>query len=198
MRVRGGQEHPFAHAVSEVLAPTPVTLAVTAAVAITSSPGLALGLGWTALAWLFAGLIPYAVVLLGVRRGHLSGRHIPERSQRLLPMALAGVSVAVGIVLLVLLGAPRDLVALLVSQVAGVAVGLAVTARWKASIHTAGVAGSAAVLVILFGAVGLVAVPAVVLVAWSRVTLGAHTWAQVCAGAALGVLVGGGVFALVS
>ncbi len=192
----GGPEHRFAYVVSEVLAPTPVTLVVTAAVAITSSPDLVAGLGWTALACLFAGVIPYAVVLLGVRRGQLSGRHIPERGQRLVPMALAGASLVVGIVLLIVLGAPRDLVALLLSQAAGVLVGLAVTARWKASIHTAGVAGSAAVLVILLGSAGLVAGLAVVLVAWSRVTLGAHTWAQVCAGAALGAVVGGGVFAL--
>ena len=185
-----------AHAVSEVLAPTPVTLAVTAIVALTSSPNLAIGVLWTALAGLFAGLIPYAVVVLGVRRGDLSGRHIPDRGQRLVPMALAGVSLVVGIVLLVLLGAPRNLVALLLSQVAGVAVGLAVTARWKASIHTAGVAGAVTVLVILFGWTAAVAAPAVPLVAWSRVQLGAHSWSQVVAGAALGVVVGGGVFAL--
>ncbi|MGV1028927.1 MAG: hypothetical protein ACOYBU_10505 [Dermatophilaceae bacterium] len=194
--MRGGQRGSFASVVSEVLAPTPVTLVVTAIVALSSSPELLAGLVWTALAWLFAGLIPYAVVLVGVRRGQLSGRHIPDRRQRLVPMALAGASLLVGMVLLVLVGASRDVVALLLSQVAGVAVGLAVTSRWKASIHMAGVAGAVTVLVVMFGTPALVAVPALALVGWSRVALGAHTWAQVCAGGLLGVVVGGGVFAL--
>lgn len=188
----------IADAVSEVLAPTPVTLVLTAAVALASSPDLASGLVWTLLAGLFAGVLPYAVVLVGVRRGHLGGRHIPDRAERLVPTALAGVSVGVGIAVLVRLGAPRDVVALLTSQIAGAAVGLAVTARWKVSIHTAGIAGAVAVLGVMYGWVAVLAgIPIVGLVAWSRVVLGAHTRAQVLVGGLLGATVGGAVFAVV-
>jgi membrane-associated phospholipid phosphatase len=185
------------NAVSEVLAPTPVTLALTATIALASAPDLLSGVLWTVLAGLFAGVIPYAVVLVGFRRGRLGGRHIPDRAERLVPTALAGVSVGVGIAVLDRLGAPRDVVALLASQVAGAVVGLAVTAFWKVSIHTAAVAGSVAVLAVRFGWPALAGIPVVALVAWSRVTLGAHTWAQVLVGASLGGVVGGGVFALV-
>lgn len=184
------------NAVSEVLAPTPVTLALTATIALASSPDLLAGLMWTLLAGLFGGVLPYAVVLVGVRRGRLGGRHVPDRAERLVPTALAGVSVGVGIAVLTRLGAPRDVVALLASQVAGAVVGLAVTAFWKVSIHTAGIAGTVAVLTIRFGWPALAGIPVVALVAWSRVALGAHTVAQVLAGGLLGAAVGGVVFAL--
>jgi membrane-associated phospholipid phosphatase len=188
----------IAYAVGEVLAPTPVTLALTATVALGATPDLVSGLAWTLLAGLFAGVLPYAVVLVGVRRGRLGGRHIPDRAERLVPTALAGVSVAVGIAVLARLGAPREVVALLASQVVGAVVGLAVTALWKVSVHTAGIAGAVAVLAVLYGwPAALAGTPVVALVAWSRVVLEAHTWAQVLTGAALGAAVGGAVFALV-
>lgn len=188
----------IAYAAGEVLAPTPVTLALTATVALAASPDLVSGLAWTLLPGLFAGVLPYAVVLVGVRRGRLGGRHIPDRAERLVPTALAGVSVGVGLAVMVRLGAPREVVALLASQVVGAVVGLAVTARWKVSIHTAGIAGAVAVLAVLYGWPAVLAgIPVVALVAWSRVTLEAHTWAQVLVGAVLGAAVGGAVFALV-
>jgi hypothetical protein len=93
------------------------------------------------------------------------------------------------------LDAPREVYALVVAMVAGVAVALAISLFWKISIHTACVAGSVAVLTIVLGG-AFVALGAVVLaVGWARVTLRDHTAAQVTAGALVGAAVGASVMA---
>jgi membrane-associated phospholipid phosphatase len=70
------------------------------------------------------------------------------------------------------------------------------TLWWKVSLHTAAASGTAAILVLSFGPLFILALPPIVLVAWSRIRLGDHTPAQTLAGAALGGLVATAVFIL--
>jgi membrane-associated phospholipid phosphatase len=106
------------------------------------------------------------------------------------------VSVLLGIGVLVLGQAPRDLVALVAAMAVGLAASLLVTLAWKISIHVAVVAGAVTILTLVFGAAALMLAPLVVLVGWARVALHDHTPAQTVAGAALGALVAAGVFSL--
>jgi hypothetical protein len=69
-----------------------------------------------------------------------------------------------------------------------------VTLWWKVSVHTAAASGTVAILVVTFGPPLLLALPAIALVAWSRIRLGDHTPAQTLVGAALGGLVATTVF----
>jgi membrane-associated phospholipid phosphatase len=108
---------------------------------------------------------------------------------------LAGIaSFLAGLAILVALEAPRQLVALVVAMLAGLAATLVVTLWWKLSMHVAAVSGTVAILALTFGPALTMAVPLVAVVAWSRVRLGDHTAAQTVAGAALGGLVGSTVF----
>jgi membrane-associated phospholipid phosphatase len=123
-----------------------------------------------------------------VRRGHLSDHHIGERRQRAKPLLLGLLSVIVGLVVLAVAGAPRELVAAVVVMFV---VGLLVTAvnlGWKISVHAAASAASITVLVLIFGPPLLVAYLMPAAVGWSRVQLRDHTTAQVLAGAAAGVV----------
>ena len=86
------------------------------------------------------------MILLGVRRGTLSDRHIGVRAQRTRPLTLGLVSVLVGLTLLLVLGAPRELIALVVASFAGGAVGTAINHFWKMSVHASVAAGSAVIL----------------------------------------------------
>jgi membrane-associated phospholipid phosphatase len=78
------------------------------------------------------------------------------------------------------------------------AVSLLVTLVWKVSIHTAVVAGSEAILVLVFGPWLFALTPVVLLVAWARLQLGQHTVAQVTAGIALGAVVATSVFSVLA
>lgn len=92
-------------------------------------------------------------------------------------------------VLLVVVRAPRDLIALVLAQLVGLVVVLVVSRWWKISIHTAVAGGLLGILIVLFGPWALLGVPVLVAVGWSRIVLDAHNWAQVLAGGAMGAIV---------
>lgn len=142
----------------------------------------------------FAAGIPMAYVLRGVHKGRLTNHHIPEREHRRLPLLFGIASVTVGLTALVLLGAPRDVLALMGAGAVGLLVFTAVTQWWKMSIHAGVAAGTVATLVAVYGPVALAGVPAALLACWSRLRLSAHTTPQVVAGALVGALIAGTVF----
>ncbi|MGX6600984.1 phosphoesterase PA-phosphatase [Micromonosporaceae bacterium Da 78-11] len=149
---------------------------------------------WGLPAALFTAGIPMAYVLRGVRRGRLTSHHITERELRRGPLLFGIASVAVGTAALALLGAPRELLALLAAGFTGLVVFAAVTAFWKMSIHAGVAAGTVAVLVAVYGPVALAGVPLVPLICWSRLRLSAHTLGQVVAGTLVGAVIAGTVF----
>ena len=151
---------------------------------------------WGAPAAVFTAGLPMAYVVRGVRRGRLTSHHIPEREHRRGPLIFGMVCVAIGTAALVLLGAPRELLALLAAGIAGLVVFALVTAYWKMSIHAGVAAGTVVVLTAVHGPVALAGVPLVPLVCWSRVRLRAHTTAQVVAGSIVGALIAATVFPL--
>ncbi|MGW3683928.1 hypothetical protein [Streptomyces prasinus] len=92
-----------------------------------------------------------------------------------------------GIVLLNVLDAPREVFALVIAMLAGLASALAVTVWWQISVHNAVAGGSVMILVLVFGQV--LVLPAVLFVAairWSCRVLKARTLAQLVCGTALG------------
>lgn len=184
----------FARVVTELTAPTYVAVVVPVLVAWKAAPDAWHAVIATVVTVVFVGAIPQWYLHAGVRRGRWSNRHVPRREQRRQPLLVALASVLVGLVLLVVLGASRDLLALVVAMVVGLLVSLAVSHFWKMSIHSAVVAGAAVVLALVFGAPGLLAFAVVAVVAWSRVELRDHTVAQATAGCAIGAAVAAAVF----
>jgi hypothetical protein len=185
----------LAHAVTELLAPANLAVAQLLLVGWHSTPGPA-GLAWGLLAATFCGLVPYGIVIAGVHRRRWTDRHLRLRRQRPVPLLAAIASALAGLALLLALDAPRQLVALVVAMLTGLATTLVVTLWWKLSVHTAAAAGTVAILMLTFGPTLTLAFPAVALVAGARVRLGDHTPAQTLAGAALGGLIATAVFIL--
>ncbi len=182
-------------AVTEVLAPANLAVAQLLLVSWHSAPGPA-GLGWGLLAATFCGLIPYGIVIAGVHYRRWTDRHLRVRHQRRTPFLAAIASVLTGLALLLTLHAPRQLIALVVAMLTGLAATLLMTLWWKVSVHTAAATGTVAILVLTFGPPLILALPAVALAAWSRIRLSDHTPAQALAGAVLGGLVATTVFIL--
>jgi membrane-associated phospholipid phosphatase len=144
------------------------------------------GLGWGLLAALFTAVLPTLFITYGVRRGRWSDRTVGARRPRLVVLAFITASVATGLILLLVLGAPRLLTGYLAFMLASVAVLAAITTVWKISIHCAVASGSVAILALSFGPLVLPAYALVALLGWSRVALKDHTVAQAVAGAVLG------------
>lgn len=178
-----------ARLLTELLAPIVLIVALLFAVAVHASPSVGRGLLYGAVTAFFAGGLPYAIMMLGIRQGRLGDRHLSKRQERPVMMVIGLVSVTVGLALTWWLGAPRALFALVAAMVAGVAIALAITMIWKISIHTACAAGTLAILVLEFGPTMWALLPLVAAIAWARVALRDHTIAQVGAGAVVGYLV---------
>ncbi|WP_449063973.1 phosphatase PAP2 family protein [Planomonospora algeriensis] len=149
--------------------------------------------GWSGLAWalLAAGLcggIPLAVILAGVRSGRFGDKHITDRRQRPWLIGVIVALVVLALVLLVVLGAPRVMVACVAIMLATLAVVGPITFWWKISFHTAVAAGSVVMLTAVLPPVPVLVAGTVVVAAigWSRVMIRDHTPAQVTAGTVAG------------
>jgi membrane-associated phospholipid phosphatase len=186
----------LARLVSERLAPPPIIAVLALVVAWASSPTPAMAVLWGGIAAVFASVLPYAIILRGVRRGRLSHKNLNLRVERIRLGIVALASIGIGLGLLVAFDAPAEMIGLLVSIGVGIVCGLVITLWWKISVHAAIAAGAATVLTLVFGPALLLAWPLVALIAWSRVEVGDHTPAQVLAGVALGIIVNATVFPL--
>jgi membrane-associated phospholipid phosphatase len=186
----------FARLVGELLSPPPIIVVLALVIAWDSGPTPAMAVLWGGIAAVSASVLPYALILRGVRRGRLTDRNISLREQRMRFAAVAITSILVGLAVLAAFDAPAEMVALQASIAVGVACGWVITLWWKISVHAAIAAGAATVLLLVFGPALLVVWPLVAVIAWSRVQVGDHTPAQVLAGAALGVVVNATVFPL--
>jgi membrane-associated phospholipid phosphatase len=185
-----------ARLVGELFSPPLILVVLALVVAWDSSPTPGMAVVWGAIAAGFASVLPYALILHGVRQGRLIDRNISLREQRIGFGVVAISSILAGLAVLAAFDAPAEMVALLASVAVGVACGWVITLWWKISVHAAIAAGAATVLMLVHGPALLAAWPLVALVAWSRVQVGDHTPAQVLAGVALGVAVNATTFPL--
>ncbi len=175
----------LAKRLADVLNPFVVFTALYALVAFSrASPGAAIL--YLAVELLAAGLVAGFVLLLR-RRRRVGDFWISDRNQRIVPAVFLLSTFAALLGALALLNVPESLFLVTLSIGLASAAVAAVTLLWKASAHSA-VAGHAAVaaLLVLGPALGLPFLLALPAVLWSRVTTGAHTTAQVLAGAGVG------------
>jgi membrane-associated phospholipid phosphatase len=170
--------------VSYLLEPKNWIIATTLAVGWHSDGGA--GLAWGSVAAMFAGVLPMVFISRGVRSGRWADRYVGAKRPRLIVLSFIIASVAVGLALLVSLGAPGELTGYIGCMLGSVAVLAAITSVWKISIHCAVASGSVTILTLLFGPWLAPAYLLVGLTAWSRVVVKDHTAAQVIAGSVLG------------
>jgi hypothetical protein len=180
--------------VSEVLAPAVLVAVLLLTVGWHAGDTPGVSRWWGLPGALFAAVIPLGYVLHGVRKGRLTNHHIPERAARRVPLLFGTASLVAGLLLLLALGAPREVLALLTTGGVGLAIFALVTHWWKMSIHAGVASGTVAALTVIYGGIALLGVPLVLLGCWARVRLTAHTPAQAVVGAMVGALIAGTVF----
>jgi membrane-associated phospholipid phosphatase len=196
--LRGPGGHRLARVVTDALSPAPVVAALVLALAVHSAHSARQALLEAIIAITFGSILPFAFIAYQVRTRRLTDVHVGSRRQRPRVMAVSLLLSLIGFGLLLLTGASRSLLAAVVAGLVGIVVCLAVTIRWKISIHLAVLGGSCVIAGLALGPwwwpVALLTVP----VAWSRVRLGDHTVAQVAAGAVVGALIAAIVYPLIA
>ncbi|MGK4579631.1 hypothetical protein [Kitasatospora sp. HPMI-4] len=174
-----------ARIITDVLAPANLVIALLLIIGWHSTASWR-GVGWGLFAAIFCGVIPLGIILLGVRRGGLTDKHIRIRRQRIVPMAASLLSVVTGVTLLHVLHAPSEMSALVVAMLVGLVTSMAVTVWWQISIHNSVAGGTVMILALAFGPVLILSAAVAAAIGWSRLILKAHTLPQVLAGTALG------------
>lgn len=101
---------------------------------------------------------------------------------------------AIGYGLLWSLGAPELLVATFAAGLAAIVIFTGINLIWKISLHTAFLAGAAAILIIVYGALAAWTLTLLPPVAWARVALKQHSALQVAAGAFVAAAIVAGIF----
>jgi hypothetical protein len=135
--------------------------------------------------------VPYGFIWWRVKEGKLTDIQVSRRSQRLVPLAVALLALAGVLAGLLWLRASRPLVATLVAVLIsfGLATLITQVAKFKISLHVDSAAGAVMVACLLFSPIYVFLSPLVVLVAWARWKLEAHSPFQALCGAALAVVV---------
>ena len=153
----------------------------------TSSPFDALK--WTLIFAAISILPVFLVTVYLVRNERLEGIFINIRRQRNKIYLLASFCAVAGCIVILYLGAPLVLVVSLVAGLSAMIVFTCINLLWKISVHTAFVAASVTVVIILYGSIGTVTAVLIPPIAWSRIELEHHSITQVVAGALLAALI---------
>ncbi len=130
----------------------------------------------------FASILPMVIILFWAKRLN-TDKDISNRQDRFIPLVIGIVSYFIGVLVSLVLHADNFLTLLLLCYAVNTGVVLLITAKWKISVHTTGLSGPVAALILLLGPIGAVFGILYPIVIWSRVLLKKHTLAQaICGG----------------
>ena len=186
----------IANLTSIIFSPFLVGLALILLVSFESTASILDAIKWSLILIALSILPIYLVVVYLVRSNRLDGILISIRQQRSKIYALAAILAGIGCIILFYLKAPLIMLALFVTGFFGTAIFMGINLWWKISLHTAFIAASVTLLVILYGFMAAIAIVLIPLVAWSRLELESHSPAQLVAGALLAISILPAVFYL--
>ncbi|OGN90509.1 MAG: hypothetical protein A2158_02795 [Chloroflexi bacterium RBG_13_46_14] len=183
-----GKRQRIANLTSKVLNPFLLCLALIVLFSFKSAASTSEAIKW-ALISTGLGILPvFLVIIYLLRQGKLDDFFIAAREQRTRVYVIGCLSAAAGCITLAVLGAPDILVAGFITGVSTAFIFAFINLWWKISLHTAIVAASATILVMMYGWVAAGTVALVPLTAWSRIELECHSLTQTVSGALLATL----------
>lgn len=136
-------------------------------------------------ALIFASLLPMVIILMWAKIIN-TDNDISNRQDRYVPLVVGIISYFIGVLISLFLNLDNFLTILLLCYSVNTGVVLLITIKWKISVHTTGISGPIAALILLLGPVGAVIALIYPIVIWSRVLLKKHTLAQAIAGGVQG------------
>ena len=179
----------IANLTSKTLNPLVVSLVLLLLLSLKSTFSTLDAVKWSLISIALSILPVLSVIIYLVRKQKLDSPFIITRRQRTKIYLLAGVCAGIGSIILLYLGAPKELLATFVAGFSAIVVFMFVNLLWKISLHTALITASVAVLITVYGSMVAVIVVLVPLIAWSRVELKHHSPAQAAAGALIAALI---------
>ncbi|WP_298523621.1 hypothetical protein [uncultured Methanobrevibacter sp.] len=130
----------------------------------------------------FASILPMAIILFWAKKLNTDS-DISNREDRFTPLVVGIISYFIGFLISWFINVDNFLTLLLLCYSVNTGVVLLITSKWKISVHTTGLSGPVAALILLLGPAGAVFGIIYPILIWSRVLLKKHTLAQaICGG----------------
>lgn len=130
----------------------------------------------------FASILPMAIIVYWAKRIN-TDKDISNRQDRYIPLIIGIISYFIGFLISFSLHLDNFMTFLLLCYTVNTGVVLLITTKWKISVHTTGISGPIAALILLLGPFGAVFGMIYPIVIWARVLLKKHTLAQaICGG----------------
>ena len=183
-----GRRQRIANLTSNVLNPFLLCLALILLFSFKFTVSTSEAIKWAAISTGLGILPVFLVIMYLLKLGKLDDFFIAAREQRTRVYFIGCLSAAAGCITLAFLGAPKILVAGFITGVSTAIVFAIINLWWKISLHTAIVAASATILVMIFGWIAAASVALVPLTAWSRIELECHSLTQTVSGALVATL----------
>ena len=174
---------------SDILNPFLVSFAVIVLLSFESTSSTSDAIKWASISVALSVLPVFAVVIYLIHIKKLEGIFVNPRRQRNKIYLLASACAVAGCVVLPCVGAPELLVATFAAGLASIVTFTVINLYWKISLHTAFVAASVTILIIVYNLIGALTALLLPLVAWSRIEMELHSPTQVAAGAMLSALI---------
>jgi len=142
---------------------------------------------WWFILFIVPACLPIIYIIYLYRKGKVSNKHLPIKSERTRPYIVAILCILLAILLLKSTNAPAILIVLMTAYLVNAVFLLLINFTWKVSAHAVGVACPLMVLSWSFGQIILPFFLIVPLIAWARWQLGAHTFGEVLMGSLAGL-----------
>ncbi len=136
---------------------------------------------------IFTSVLPMAIIMHWARKLD-TDKDISNKEDRFIPLIVGVVSYFIGFLIAVLLGVSNFLIVLILCYTVNTFIVMLITIKWKISIHTTGLTGPVAALIMLLGPIGALFGLLYPVLIWSRYTLKKHTMAQAIAGGVFGLI----------
>lgn len=179
----------IANLTSNIVNPFLLCLAIIILLSFASTSSLVDTIKWALISIATSILPVFLVTVYLVRNGRLDAFFTNVRGQRTIIYLAGGLCAIAGYITLSYLEAPSILMAGFTAALVTALLFMFINLWWKISLHTASVAASATLLVMLYGWMATATVALVPIIAWSRIELEYHSLAQAISGALLAALI---------
>ena len=116
------------------------------------------------------------------KKGKLADQDASIKEERTIPFVIAIVFYLIGLWIMIKYDLNIISIAFWFCYISNTVITIFINRFWKISAHAMGVAGPFSAMVFVFGWLGIILLPIVILVGWARIELKCHTLTQVIAG----------------
>lgn len=172
----------LARFISTLFVPPSFTIIVYTVFALTLESELSKKIITFIIPFIFGFVLPIVLFLYLRKRGKIIDQDASVKEERTFPFLIAVFFYSLGLVLMIKFNLNIISIAFWFCYISNTIITIFINKFWKISAHSMGAAGPFAAIVFIFGLSGLLMLPVVFLVGWSRIKLRCHSLAQVAAG----------------